>query len=196
MASATSTTSIKEDGRLGMIPTFKGAVGKDYPFWKVRVTHYLEQWGLLHCLDRIPPMEDCGDTRIDALSEEAALNAAKYQQRLKEDDEVVNVFWLSLDNDAMAHVMECVYAHFLDRLDSVYLRHVRLALFNIRRKLYNLRTAGHRTLMKLFMAHERYVQQKERTGDVISASEKLNTLLVAIPEKHTTILDAITVMRH
>ena len=109
---------------------------------------------------------------------------------------MVNIFWTSLDNDAMAHVLECVYAkQILDRLDSVYLRHGRLALFSIRCKLYNLRTAGYKTLLELFLAHERLIQELERAGETISASERMNTLLVAIPDRHQSILDAIAVMR-
>lgn len=58
-----------------------------------------------------------------ATEEEKPLRNTKYQKRLKEDDEVVNIFWTSLDNDAMAFVLECVYANpILNRLGSVYLR--------------------------------------------------------------------------
>lgn len=121
---------------------------------------------------------------------------AAFEKRLKEDDAVVNILWLSIDNVAINHVLGYPYAkQIMDKLDHVYERQGQLTLFAYRRQLYRLNMTSFGNLTELFTAHEALIRDMERAGEGVTDDEKRCTLLAVIPDQFENTMDALAVMR-
>lgn len=177
------------------VPLFKGDE-KSFPFWKRRMEQYLKQDGLLYTLEKTPDEEDYAAPTegADAAAENA--RKEKLQKRLKDDDAAVNQFWFALDDIAMGHVLDCRYAkHIMDTLIRIYQPRGAVAMIGLRAKLYSLKDGRYASLKELFAQHSDVLRQLETMNEVITKAEKLNTLLVAIPESYRHVIGALSVLR-
>ena len=177
------------------IPIFKGDE-KSFPFWKRRMEQHLKQEDLLHTVLRTPEEEDFAHPLLNDDAEAEDERQRKYAHRLKEEDRAVNELCLALEDDAMAHVFDCVYAkQIMAKLREIYQPSDTVAMLGLRKQLYNLGNKQYKSLKDLFDAHDEICRQLEGTGEVMQKADKINTLLVAIPERFKHVISALSVVR-
>lgn len=70
-------------------------------------------------------------------------------------------------------------------------------MLGLRNRLYNLvnQSKNYKSLKDLFDAHDETIRLLEGMGEVISKVEKINTVLVAIPEDFKHIIGTLSVVR-
>lgn len=190
--------SQQQQQRVMLIPTFKGMAPdakNECTFWRARLLHCLKQEELLYCPERIPPMEEYANGQGKDKTEELA-RREKYERRLKDDNAALYLVIMTIDNKAMNHILNIPYVKLaLDKLDNVYNRQGQMLLFAERKKLYLLSSKSFSTLSELFSTHETLIRNMEIAGETLTDEEKMKTLLTAIPERYSHIMDALAVLR-
>lgn len=176
-----------------MVPVFRGDE-KSFPFWLKRMEHHLLQEELFYTLEKLPSDEVYATPEADAAAE--AQRKIKMQKRLKDDGAAINELFMAIGDEAMAHVFECKFAkEIIDRLKCIYQPKGTVAMLGLRSRLYTLKDGSYASLMELFQAHDELIRQLEGMGEIVSDTDKLNTLLVAIPSGYRHVVTALSVLR-
>lgn len=176
-----------------VVPVFRGDE-KSFPFWLKRMEHHLIQEELFYTLEKVPADEDYATPLAEAAAE--AAREVKMKKRLKDDGATMNELFMALGDEAMAHVFECKFAKdIIERLKSIYQPKGTVAMLGLRSRLYTLKDVGYASLTDLFQGHDELIRQLEGMGEVISHTDKLNTLLVAIPKEFGQVVTALSVLR-
>lgn len=178
-----------------LVPVFKGDE-KSFPLWRKRIEQHFKTERLLHTLEKTPEEEDFFQPAVGASNEQEAERKTKLEKRLTEDDSAVNEIWMAIDDEPMGHVLQCKYAKdVMGKLIQVYQKHGPVAMLGLRAKLYTLKNEKYTSLKQLFGRHQELIREIEGMGEALTAVEKLNTLLVAIPDEYRHILGALSVTR-
>lgn len=178
-----------------IVPLFKGDE-KSFPFWKKRMEQHFKFEGLLHTLEKTPEEEDFFQPVAGASAAAETERKDKLQARLKEEDAAVNELLLAIDDEPMGHIMHCAYAKdIMDRLGEIFMKRGPMAMLGLRTKLLSLKSRKFTCLKQLFATHQEIIRDLESMGEVIASTEKLTSLLVAIPDEFQHLIGALSVLR-
>lgn len=165
----------------------------NFPAWKWRMEHQLRRMGVIHTLLRTPPEEEYAIPVENEEEEEE--RKKKYKQRMDEDEIAIDEIVMCVDNNVLNKLVGLSYAkEAMDTLTKAYQKTGTGSIINMRQRLFMLRSKKFESLEKLFDEYDLIVRELDRMGAEVSVSEKVHSLIIAMPDRFKHVKGALTVL--
>ena len=163
---------------------FAGVPGT-FELWKVRISRILRSKGLLDTVERLPDDEEYWNSVADELEAARLVRVSRIEKRIEEDNKAVDFIIASLDDEPLNVVKYCKRAkEIFDLLIQTYEKTGPIHLLRLKRRLWDLKYKSFPGLADLFKEHEELIRSIEALGRPIPYEEKVESLLLAIPERY------------